>query len=43
MTGVSVAIPTVAHSARISGLDLNIGALGVGSIIRYQSIHKVCI
>jgi hypothetical protein len=29
--------PTVAHSARISSRDLNIGPLGLGFIIRYHS------
>src|SRR5215831_10725811 len=32
-------MPTLAHSARISSCDLNIGPVGVGFIIRYHSIH----
>ena len=36
-TGVAGVTPTVAHSARISSRDLNIGPLGLGFIIRYHS------
>src|SRR3979409_1364635 len=32
-------MPTVAHSARISSRDLNIGPAGVGFIMRYHSIQ----
>src|SRR6516165_11214073 len=32
-------MPTVAHSARISSRDLNMGPFGVGFIMRYHSIQ----